>query len=498
METRGQPLSVVEAEGGNLAGRAASGAIVTIASQIGRIGLQMASVVVLARLLSPDDFGLLAIVLAIIGFGEIFRDFGLSQAAIQAATLSKSQSSNIFWINTGIGAILTALLAALAQPLSLAIGDDRLFGVALVLSPVFLLNGLAAQYRADLNRNLRFKELAFSDLAPAALALGLSVSAALAGWGYWSLVVNQLTVGLLTLCLLLAICRWLPKRYDKYASVRSLVNFGGNLLGVQTLVYISRNVDKAIIAGSLGVTHLGIYDRAYQLIMMPLNQINAPANRVALPVLSKIASDTKRYNLYLVRGQTAMLHTLTALFGLTTALAPVLIPFVLGAQWQQAVPIYQALALAGFSQGAGYVTYWVFLSKALTRSNLWYTLHTRPIIIMAIFLGSLWGVNGIAWGYSIALFVLWPWGIYWVNRLTPIPAWRLIAIGLRCILVYGLAGLVAYLSTNAIPTSSPLLCLLVGAFTFILCLVILFFLIPAYRRELSELVKMRSLLKKKR
>lgn len=471
--------------------------MVTITSQVGRIGLQMASVVVLARLLSPEDFGLLAVVLAIIGLGELLRDFGLSQAAVQAAQLSKAQSSNIFWINTAIGAILTILLASLAHPLSILLGDARLFHVALALAPIFLFNGLAAQYRADLNRKMRFKELALSDLVPAALALGLSVGAALCGWGYWSLVVNQLAAAVLTLGILVATCRWLPQRYDKRASIRELLNFGGNLLGVQALVYVSRNIDKAIIAGSLGVAQLGIYDRAYQLIMMPLNQINAPANRVALPVLSKITQDIDRYNSYLVRGQTVMLHALTCTFGLATALSPVLIPFVLGNQWQQSVPIFQALALAGFSQAAGYVTYWVFLSKGLTRSNLWYTLHTRPIIIAAIFIGSIWGATGIAWSYSLVLFILWPWGIFWINRITPIPAKALMAIGLRSILVYSAAGLTARLSMTLLPDDNPLGQLILGTLSFVFGVIVIIAIFPHYRREIFELTKMRSLLRRK-
>lgn len=490
-------MTTTVADDGGLAGRAARGALITITTQISRIGLQAVSVIVLARLLSPEDFGLIALVVAVIGFGELFRDFGLSQATIQARHLSKAQTSNMFWINTAIGITLSTGLALLARPLADFAGDDRVTYVALALSPIFALNGLAAQYRADLNRNLKFNKLAASDLIPAIISLSVAITTAIYGWGYWALIVNQLGTAVLTTVMLPFLCRWLPERYNRRTSIRDLLSFGSNLLAVQTLVYISRNIDKAIIAASIGLVQLGIYDRAYQLLMLPLNQINAPANRVALPILSRIAHDVSRYNAYLIRGQKAMLHMLTAIFALSTALSPVLIPFVLGNQWGQTVPIFAALALAGFSQGAGYVTYWIFLSKGLTRSNLWYTLLTRPVMIIAVLIGSLWGTIGIAWSYSIVLFIMWPFGIIWIKRLVDIPAASLILIGLRCLVVYTAAGLAGYGSMQFIPSDEPLLLLSIGSIAFVLSVSMIALFSRPYRTDLSELLAMRSHLSSK-
>lgn len=490
-------MSTTTADDGSLARRAARGALITISTQISRIGLQLVSVIVFARLLSPEDFGLLALVVAVIGFGELFRDFGLSQATIQAHNLSRAQSSNMFWINSCIGLLLSLILAFLAHPLADFAGDQRIAQVAFALSPVFFLNGLSAQYRADLNRGLQFNKLAVSDLGPAVIGLSLSITAAAFGWGYWALVLNQLGTALLTTLLLPFLCGWIPTKYDRSAPVRALLSFGGNLLGVQALVYVSRNIDKAIIAATLGVGQLGIYDRAYQLLMLPLNQLNAPANRVALPVLSRIAQDTPRYNAYLVRGQKAMLHLLTAIFGLATGVSSVLIPFVLGDQWSQTVPIFAALALAGFSQGAGYVTYWIFLSKGLTRSNLWYTLMTRPIMIMGVLIGSMWGSIGIAWSYSIVLFIMWPAGILWIRRIVEIPARSLIIIGIRCLMIYGSAGLIAYGSMQIVPLEHKLSLLAVGTGSFCMSALLLVLIFGSYRNDLRQLLAMRSFFSRK-
>ena len=150
-------MSAAESAGGaGLAGSASRGALVTLAGQAVRVVIQLAGIVVLARLLGPSDYGLVAMVTVIIGVGEVFRDFGLSSAAIQAKILTPAQKDNLFWINGGIGLLLTLLVCALASPIADFYGDPRLQPLSYALSLTFLLNGLSTQFRADLSRHLRF------------------------------------------------------------------------------------------------------------------------------------------------------------------------------------------------------------------------------------------------------------------------------------------------------------------------------------------------------
>src|SRR5690606_37178292 len=145
--------------------RTARGASTVMFGQVARIGLQLASVVVLARLLTPSDYGLFAIVLAVAGLGEILRDFGLSSAAVQAASLTDRQRDQLFWVNSAIGAGLGLVVAGSSPLFARLLGHDELIGMLAVMSVTFVLNGMAAQYRADLNRRMRFAALVVGEVA---------------------------------------------------------------------------------------------------------------------------------------------------------------------------------------------------------------------------------------------------------------------------------------------------------------------------------------------
>lgn len=150
--------------GPGLGERAAKGALITFSGQFARILLQVVSVVVLARLLTPHAYGVVAMVLAVIGIGEIFRDFGLSSAAIQSKTLSRGQRDNLFWVNAGIGLVLATIVFFAAPLIAIIYRHPEVEPLARALSLTFLMNGLATQYRADLNRRLKFMQLTTGDV----------------------------------------------------------------------------------------------------------------------------------------------------------------------------------------------------------------------------------------------------------------------------------------------------------------------------------------------
>ena len=263
-----------------LAHSAARGATVTLTAQGGRIVLQLLSIIVLSRLLSPHDYGLLTIVLVMIGIGEIFRDFGLTSASVQAPELSRGQRDNLFWINTGIGVALASLMYLAAWPLQAISGQPELLGIAQTLALMFVFNGLATQYRAQLMRSLRFVALAVSDIAAASLALIVAIAAAGLGLGYWALVLQQLTSGFVLLACLVLHGRWLPRWYSRTAPVRALVVFGWNLVATNLISYGASQIDTILVASRFGTTSVGVYNRAYQLVMTPLSQMRSPLTNV--------------------------------------------------------------------------------------------------------------------------------------------------------------------------------------------------------------------------
>lgn len=474
----------------SLGASASRGAAVTLGAQLIRVIVQLAGIVVLARLLTPDDYGVLAMVLAIIGVGEVFRDFGLSAAAIQAREVSRAQQSNLFWINTGIGAVLAVAVCLASGAIAGFYGDPRLAPVALLLSTTFLLNGVSTQFRATLNRRMQFMRLSSAEIVGQVVGLVVGIWLALSGAGYWSLAWQQVALALATQIALLVVTGWMPGLPRRGVPMAGFLKFGGNLVASQLVTYASRNVDSIVIGSTLGASALGLYNRAFQLMLMPLNQINAPSTRVALPVLSRLQDSPARYAEFVGLGQTFMLNLIGAILAFGCAQAPAIILIALGDQWSGAVPIFQILAVAGFFQAASYATYWVFLSKGLTGAHLAYNLVTRPIMIVLVIMGAWWGVLGVATAFAVSTALLWPTALWWAGRVSDAPVRMLGLNGLRAFLVYGWAGAASWLATAWLPDDAWAARIGLGLLVF-LAAVAATLVIPAFRTDVRKMASVR-------
>ncbi|HYG07626.1 MAG TPA: lipopolysaccharide biosynthesis protein [Stenotrophomonas sp.] len=476
-----------------LGARAAGGAFVTMAGQGVRVAVQFGGIILLARLLTPHDYGLMAMVTAIVGAAEILRDFGLSSAAVQARELSRAQRDNLFWINTGIGLLLALAVFAGAHALAQFYREPALVQIAQALAITFLLSGMTTQYRAQLSRGLRFGQLALSDVGAQVAGLLAAVAAALAGAGFWALVLQQVVQAAVQLLLTVLCARWLPRGYDRSAPMRQFVGFGWNLMLAQLLGYASRNVGQVIIGARTGAEALGLYNRAFQLLMMPLNQINAPATTVALPVLSQLQDDRERFASFLLRGQTVMVHLIVATFAFACAQALPLMVLVLGEQWRPAVPLFQWLTIGGVFQTTAYAAYWVFLAKGLMGAQLRYSIVTRVLLIACIFAGSWWGVEGVAAGYSFGLLVMWPLSLYWVGRISDVPVWQVFTNGGRAVLAYGACAAVSWAASwwlgGALWRQ-----LAIGTAAMLVALGVVLLAWPSFRRDVRSILQTRHLI----
>ncbi|WP_455133502.1 lipopolysaccharide biosynthesis protein [Microbacterium aurum] len=482
----------------SLGASASRGAAVTVGGQAIRVIVQLAGIMVLARLLTPSDYGLLAMVTAIIGVGDLVRDFGLSSAAIQARTLSRGQKNNLFWINTSIGLALTLTAIASSWLIAGFYGDPRLQAITAALSVTFLLNGLSTQFRADLSRSLRFGRLVVVDTGAQLGALIVGVSMALLGCGYWSLVGQAVAQTVVALGILIIVTGWMPGWARRSEPMRGLLSYGVNMFGTQLLSYASRNVDSIVIGARFGAGALGIYNRAFQLMMLPLLQMNAPSTRVALPVLSRLQDDPPRYGRFITFGQTALLTVVGAVLALLGAQADAVIRIMLGTQWLEAVPVFRILLVAGFFQAAGYAVYWVFLSQGLMRQNLYYSLVTRPLMIAAILFGSTWGMYGVAIAYSASIVLMWPLSLLWIRRASTAPVGTLFLNGARAVIVFGSGCVVSALATQPIDADLPFVRVAVGAVVLLAWVGVIALIWPRVRRDLIELASARAYFRRAR
>lgn len=464
---------------------AAKGALFTLSAQAARIVIQLASVVVLARMLSPHDYGLLAIALVVVGFGEMFRDFGLTSASIQASELTSVQRDNLFWVNTLIGFMLAVLMFCSSWYLGALTSEPQLVGIAQWLALTFVINGLAAQHRAMLMRHLQLRGLSIVDVIASASALGTAVVAALLGAGYWALVVQQLTVAGITLIGVVAVGRWLPRRYSRSASIRSLLHFGWSLVATNMIGYAARQIDTVLIASRFGTVSLGLYNRAFQLVMTPLGQVRSPLQSVGLPLLSRVQEDTARFNTYVVAAQLALGYLIGIPLAIAAGLAEPVVEIMLGHKWSDAAPLVRMFAIAGLLTTLSFVGYWVYLSRGLGGALLRYTIVTTVIKIVCIAVGSLFGVVGVAIAFAVHPAIAWPISLAWLSRVTPMPRRRLYEGATRIVILTLAAGSAAYCATVLLPTA-PIAQLLVGTGAGLLFAAASLAL-PVYRRDAASL-----------
>ncbi len=474
---------------GDLGGRAVRGASVTLAAQGLRFGLQLVSLTVRTRLLTPSDIGVVAMAVSIIGVADIVRDFGLGSAAIQARTLSRDERTNLFWANTALGVVAAAAAVAVAPLIVLLYGEPRLTAVIVATSAMFVLNGMATQFRADLSRSLRFSALAVAEVVGQMAALIAAITAARAGAGYWAIVVQLNTVAVVTLLASWAQSRFVPSLPRRGVSIRRFFRYGGGMLGTQLIAYGTRNIDNVAIGAWWGSTPLGFYSRGYQLVMMPLNQINAPLTTIALPILSRVVDDPQRYPRYLHRAQLVGCYVTAPLLAIAAGLADPMVRVLFGLGWGPVAPIFAALAVGGVFRAVAQIAYWVFLAEGLTGSQFRMYLVTRPFVVGVLLAGLPWGALGVAITASIAYVVDWLVQMWWVARVSRAPAGDLLRTAVLAVVGVGLpAGLGAVSVTRfGLP---PVLQLVLGTLAGLAGIGLAAAVLPWVRRDLTLMARL--------
>ena len=271
----------------NLGERALSGGVVTFSAQGIKFFLNLTSAAVLARLLSPTDFGIVGMVLAITGLLALFKDAGLSTATIQRERVTQDQVSNLFWLNIVFGALVCLANIAVAPLVAWFYHDPRLTHIMWALSLTFVITGSTVQHQALLTRQMRFKALAVIDVTSMLAGVILGAGLALLGFEYWALVGMQLCVAVVTLVLTWMVSGWSPTPPTRHSGVRSLVSFGFHLTVADLVACFTANADSILIGRTFGASVLGLYSRASVLLRRPISQVVTPVDAVLVPVLSR-------------------------------------------------------------------------------------------------------------------------------------------------------------------------------------------------------------------
>ncbi len=386
--------------------------------------IQSVATIVLARLLTPAEFGLVAMVTAVTGLASAFGDLGLSEATIQRKEITHDQVSVLFWINAAIGMGLTVVTAALAPVFAWFYRESRLINITLMLSLTFLICGLRVQPEALLRRQMRFRSLAIRDVASYALAVPTAIIVALRGGGYWALVALPLTLNLTQMVISWLMVNWKPGLPRRGTGVRTMVVFGGNVAASYLTLTLIRSTDNILIGWYWGAAPLGLYSRAYNLLMLPLRQFNVPVSSVAVSAFSKIHGEPERFARYYLRAISLVTWISAPLFGFLFVAAEPLIVLMLGAQWREAAPVFQFLAISAIGQLLIESTIWLLVSRGQSKQLLKLLLIISPVIVASFVIGLPFGIKWVALSFSLVLLAILPWILKFTFRGTDLTLGR--------------------------------------------------------------------------
>ena len=393
----------------NLKKSATSGIKWSTASRVGQQGIQFITLTIFARLLQPEDFGLMASAMVIIGFINVFRDLGIPAAIIQRQEITDDLFSSLFWLSVITGVILMIGLILVSPLLAEFFNNSGLIPILKVLSFSFLFSSLSNVQQAMLEKEMNFKSIAKYEICGTLLSAISGISVAFLNFGVWSLVTQNIVFTLTITILLWFNVPHKPKLLCKWKELKSIANFSGNLAGFNILNYFVRNADYILIQKYLGSQQLGYYTLAYRLMLYPLRNITVVVTRVMFPVLSKIQQDDTQFkDIYLKLVSSIALITFPLMLGLT-AVSDNFVLVLLGAKWEPVITLIVILAPLGLIQSIYTPAGMIYQSKG--RTDLWFRwgLFSGLLFVSAFWIGLRWGIIGVALAYLIVnVITLYP------------------------------------------------------------------------------------------
>jgi PST family polysaccharide transporter len=391
---------------GELKQRAVRGGAAKLCGQAVNFAVRVGFMVVLARLLSPQDFGLVAMVTVVTGIFGLFTSAGLSSATVQRAHITDEQISALFWINMSIGMAFALLCILTAPALAAFYREPRLFWIALALAAGFLFTGAGVQHAALLQRQLRYPTLTLIETLSQVVSSAVGIILALASYGYWALVAATITApAVTTICSWIA-ARWQPGRPVWNAEIRSMLFYGGTITLNNLFVYVGYNLEKVLLGRFWGADILGLYGRAYQLISIPTDYLNGAVGGVAFSTLSRLQDDPVRLKRYFLKGYALAVSMTMPITLYCVMFANEIILVLFGPAWADAATIFRLLAPTVLVFGIINPLAWLLLSTGLQGRSLKISLVIAPLVMTAYSVGLPYGPAGVATAYSCAM-ILW-------------------------------------------------------------------------------------------
>jgi PST family polysaccharide transporter len=390
----------------NLRTKSIRGAIFLALGGGGEFALRIVSTSILARLLVPEHFGVIAMVTAITGIAGQFSQLGLSTATVQRRDIDHHQVSNLFWINVGLGTVLFTLFCIGAPLVARFYGDPRLLPITIAVSSAFFWGGLTVQHDALLARQMKQAQSAAVRLSAGTVSAIIAIVLAWRGFGYWALAWQEVMRSLLVAIGFWAVCPWRPGLPSRKGDIRSLLRFGTDLTLTQVSYAVISNIDRLLVGRLFGAGPLGIFRQAQQLIMVPLEQLNAPIGSISQPGLSLLQDDPDRYRRYYAKTVFLIGLLTMPIAAFAAVYADDLVRVILGPQWTGTTPFFRIFAIAAFIRPVLGTTSTVLITRGQSRRLLILTVVAQLTLMLFIVAGIAWGPEGVAMAQALTPLVL--------------------------------------------------------------------------------------------
>jgi O-antigen/teichoic acid export membrane protein len=437
---------------------AVRGAAATLFSSGFGLAIQIAATVVLTRLLTPEDFGLVYMVTT---FSLLLANFGFNgftEAVIQWEKLDHTLASNLFWINIGAGALLTLAFAASGSALAWFYEDPRIEYAVAGVSLTILLSSAWVLHTALLKRAMRFSAVSMNEICARAVAVVVSIFLGWLGWGYWALVAGAVALPLSTTIGAWILCRWTPGLPARAAETGPMVRFALNVYGRFTVNYAGRNMDNFLVGWHFNAQILGFYKKAYDLFALSAGQLISPLAHVAVSALSRLNQDPAQYKRYLLSAMGIVAFVGMGVGADLTLVGRHVIRLLLGPGWEPSGPIFMI-----FGPGIGimmlYATHgWIHLS--IGRADRWFRWGIVEFVTtLVLFLVALpWGPMGIAAAWTASFWILTAPALWYAGKPIQLEVGAVIGVVWKFVVASFLAGSAAALllqgGTSAGPSSA--------------------------------------------
>lgn len=368
----------------------------------------MVFIFILSRLLSPAEYGLMAMVTAFSMLAEIVRDMGTGSAIIQSGKSDNDMYNTAFCFNIFVGIIVFSAFYFGAPLIAGFFGHDTLVPLTRVFAVIYIIGSLNIVQEAILQKNLEFRRLFFIDVISVTISGIAAIIMAMNNYGVWSIVFQYIIMITTATVVLWATSSWKPRLRFKWHYFREINNYSFNLFAHNVVYFFGRETDKFLIGRFIGPQTLGIYHRAYMLMLMPVNQINLIISRVMFPVFSSMKEDTASMRKVYLKAISMIAFFTFPMMSLMFILAEPLISIVLGKKWLEVADYLQIFIIYSMVESVGVTTAWIYKSLGHTKIMLRWGLFGAAVIIISAVTGMQWGAKGIAISYVIAqLTILW-------------------------------------------------------------------------------------------